>query len=234
MGSVEASEDLRVQQGFDRSQCYRLISAAFSFPKREELELIREGVLHENLHEYLSIAAPQLLDMGIWVGLKDCGDDDALQIEYTRLFEAGTGSLCPLNSGKYVEYRMRQMEELVRFYNHFGLSMRESDREMPDHLLTQLEFLHYLSYCEAQMLKEGELAGDIQRGMRDFIRRNLVTWLEQLHEKLAESEACAFYRDIVSLLRALLQSELERLTSIVGEADTDTNTELLSFVDTRQ
>ena len=37
----------------------------------------------------------------------------------------------------------------MRFYDFFGLSLSEGQREEPDHLLTELEFLHYLAYQEA-------------------------------------------------------------------------------------
>ena len=56
----------------------------------------------------------------------DVPPDDGLAIEYSRLFDpiGPSGPACPLNSGALVgdDGRMKLLEELVRFYNHFGLT----------------------------------------------------------------------------------------------------------------
>ena len=44
------------------------------------------------------------------------------------------------------------MLEVSEFYKHFGLNMNQEEgkRELPDHLCAELEFLHFLTFKEAQ------------------------------------------------------------------------------------
>ena len=44
---------------------------------------------------------------------------------------------------------MKSMEEVIRFYNYFGLKLSDERRIPPDHLATELEFLHYLTFRQA-------------------------------------------------------------------------------------
>ncbi|MBK8309170.1 MAG: hypothetical protein IPL00_19260 [Gammaproteobacteria bacterium] len=43
----------------------------------------------------------------------------------------------PLNGGLQVGPQMRKSEEAVRFYAHFGLTLTEEQKELPDHLTTE-------------------------------------------------------------------------------------------------
>ncbi len=63
---------------------------------------------------------------------------------------------------------MKTMEEAVRFYNHFGLSMADDPRELPDHLTTEVEFLHFRAFRAAEALTAGGDAGPYLRAERDF------------------------------------------------------------------
>ena len=79
----------------------------------------------------------------------EAATSDALTVEFTRLFDAGArGTACPLNGGLQVGPQMKVMEEAVRFYAHFGLTLTEEQKELPDHLTTELNFLHFLSCGE--------------------------------------------------------------------------------------
>jgi DMSO reductase family type II enzyme chaperone len=79
---------------------------------------------------------------------------------------------------------MGNMEELVRFYNHFGLSVAEArEREVPDHITTELEFMHYLTFKEVLALQRGEDPAPYCAAEMDFLSRHPAKWLPQLHKK---------------------------------------------------
>ena len=189
-----------------RSHAYRLFAEAFEYPDESRVDMIRQGKLAEALGEALGALDPKLVDEIDWDALRDPGQKDDLAIEHTRLFEVGvSGPPCPLCGGLYGGARMKTMEEAVRFYNHFGLTLSEEPRELPDHLTTELEFLHYLSFREAQALQSGEDPGPYQRAQRDFIKRHPGRWVPELYALLGQQHPMCFFRELVRALRDFLE-----------------------------
>ncbi|MFQ5514471.1 MAG: molecular chaperone TorD family protein [Myxococcota bacterium] len=187
------------------SRAWRLFAEAFGYPEGPLLEAIREGALANALRDVLA-AIGCLVDESIdWDALRNAGRDDELAVEYTRLFDVGvSGPPCPLYGGLYGDARMKTMEEAVRFYNHFGLTLSEEPRELPDHLTTELEFLHYLAFREAEALQTGADPGPFQRAQRDFVARHPGRWVPRLRERLAAQDPPPFYLELVRALEALL------------------------------
>jgi nitrate reductase assembly molybdenum cofactor insertion protein NarJ len=120
----------------------------------------------------------------------------------------------------YVGARMKTMEEVVRFYNHFGLTLSESPRELPDHVTTELEFLHFLAFREAQAIEQGAEPDPFRRAQRDFIARHLGRWIPKLRAKLEGANAMPFFPELVGRLERLLENELERLVRMMGPPPT--------------
>jgi DMSO reductase family type II enzyme chaperone len=119
---------------------------------------------------------------------------------------------------------MKTMEEVVRFYNHFGLTLSEKPRELPDHLTTQLEFLHFLAYREAEALERGDDPSSYQRAQRDFLGRHPGRWIPMLRAKLEAQEPMPFFLELVRRLERLLEAELARLVALVGPVPAGTPT----------
>jgi DMSO reductase family type II enzyme chaperone len=208
-----------------RSQFFALVAEAFRYPDVDQLRLIGDGVLLTELSACLTQMAPELQEE-LGSSLADAGSADDLQLEYTRLFElASPGRGCSLHGGIYRGPRMKNMEELLRellrFYKLFGLSLVEGQSELPDHITTQLEFLQFLSYCEAELLAGGQAAADQRRARRDFIARYPARWLPQLQDRLADKQAMDFYRSLVAILIAVLEQDYRTLAEELGEASLD-------------
>jgi DMSO reductase family type II enzyme chaperone len=117
---------------------------------------------------------------------------------------------------------MKTMEEAVRFYNHFGLTLSDDPRELPDHVATQLEFLHYLAFQEAQALPGKGDAGPYQRAQRDFLARHPGRWIPKLRERVEAQKPAAYFRQLIRLLDRFLAGELARLSHEVGTPDVST------------
>jgi len=202
-----------------RSRAYQLFGALLTYPDAAQCEAIRCGALAETLRETIEAIDPALVGSADWAALGDGGTEDELAVEYTRLFDVGAaGPPCPLYGGLYHGARMKTMEEAVRFYNHFGLHVAEGEgpRELPDHLSTELEFLHFLAFHEAAACQRGEDAGPYRRAQRDFVARHPGRWVPKLCERLEAQQALPFFRAALSLLAAFLETEAERLTREVG------------------
>ncbi|QDX80741.1 hypothetical protein B9N43_05470 [Denitratisoma sp. DHT3] len=203
-----------------RSLAYAAFATAFAYPDREGLEAIRSGVLADALRQLLGLLVPRLEEDTDWAALRDAGpDDDALQVDFTRLFDAGPdGPDCPMNGSHYGGGETEAKEELVRFYNFFGLSLADGQQEEPDHLITELEFLHYLSYQEAQLIAAGESADGLLRAQRDFIARHPGAWVPAMRQKLVKKNAMRFFPALTELLARFLRAEETRLTERIGQS----------------
>jgi DMSO reductase family type II enzyme chaperone len=201
-----------------RSLVYAAFAAAFAYPDREGMEAIRSGLLAGALRQLLGAVDPELPEGVDWAALQDCGaDDEFLPVEFTRLFAAGeNGPCCPLEGRCYGSAGMEATEDLVRFYDFFGLSLSEGQREEPDHLLTELEFLHYLAYQEAALAAAGESTEGLMRAQRDFITRHPLAWVPVLRSRLTTHGSPRFFLELVGLLERFLRAEATRPGEPIG------------------
>lgn len=166
-----------------RSYIYRLFSEAFSFPDERIAMALTSGAWHNDLSA-LARHLPYTFDLP---PAPDC-DPASLEQSYVSVFEVGPGKpYCPLYEGSHRNGRMKIMEELVRFYEHFGL--RTSAGDHPDHLCTQLQFMHYLAFKEAASAAHGGDVTDLRRAQYDFLDRHLCRWLPRLNARLVSAQA---------------------------------------------
>lgn len=203
-----------------RSALYALLGEAFGYPRGELLEAIRSGELAARLREWLERLDPPLPGPIDWRALGDAGATaEALPAEYTRLFDPGTSAPpCPLFGGLHVEPQMTTMEEVLRFYHHFGLAPTGQGGETPDHVTAELEFLHVLAYGEADLEARGEDPTSYQLGRRDFIARHPGRWIPMMRAKLERQRPMAFYAELVALLDRCLAADLAGLEARHGSA----------------
>lgn len=177
-----------------RSYVYRLLASAFSFPEPHLCESLSSGSWSTDLR-----ALSQHLPFAIEVPPPPPITLEALQESYLSVFEVGPGKpFCPLYEGSHRSGRMKLMEESVRFYEHFGL--RSSAGDQPDHLCTQLEFMHYLTFKEAAAAAHQDDALGVRRAQFDFLDRHLCRWLPRLHSRISSAAAAhEFYRYLSNL-----------------------------------
>ena len=81
-------------------------------------------------------------------------------------------------------------EELVRYYEHFGLRRKE-DAELPDHISVELEFMHFLCELEHHALLNGQEIVSVKNAQRDFIDRHVKRLLQGLLQGRAGKEGDA-------------------------------------------
>jgi DMSO reductase family type II enzyme chaperone len=164
-----------------RSHVYRMLATAFSYPSDQQCEDIASGEWSGTLTRFAShlpfrLPIPQETPSG-------AADRKTLQEGYVSIFEVGTGRpYCPLYEGSHRRGRMKLMEELVRFYEHFGLKIQPGDH--PDHLSAELEFMHYMTFKEAAVIAHRDSADDLRRAQHDFLDRHLCKWLPRMRERL--------------------------------------------------
>ena len=202
------------------SYLYGLLAEGFAYPDADLVDSMKTGVLRQQvsgLYAALDLSIPGKLDLAPLSDTEASLDD--LAVEFTRLFDAGAqGTGCSLNGGLQFGPQMKVMEEAVRFYNHFGLNLAEKDKELPDHITTELNFLHFLAYAEHQLTATGASASAYQLAQRDFIARHPGRWIPLMRANLEKMRPLPLFLLLTELLELLLLSELKRLETLHGKA----------------
>jgi DMSO reductase family type II enzyme chaperone len=138
-----------------------------------------------------------------------------------RLFDVGVPRPpCPLYGGLYLGSRRAVMEEVTRFYNHFGLSLGGESRELPDHITTELEFMHFLTFQEVSALQREKERGPYLRAQRDFLQRHLARWVPQVRVLAEKQRAVPFCLGLVGLTEVFVLADLAYVASLVGPTTT--------------
>jgi len=210
-------------RGAARSRMYRLLASAFAFPEDPFHRAVLSG---EFLSEVLEVAAglPYALPLaeGETLPIVLAGapaDYVEFQSEYIRLFDVGVPRPpCPLYGGLHLGSRRAVMEEVTRFYNHFGLSLGGESRELPDHITTELEFMHFLTFRDVTALQRGQDRAAYLRAQRDFLQRHLARWVPKVRVQAEQQEAAPFFLGLIGLAEAFLQADLNYVASLAGPA----------------
>ena len=217
--TIAAIEVSGAQQGSGaRSYVYAFLARAFSFPSREFAADVSSGHWRAEL-DTVAQHLPFAFDPGqeasgaLTVGFQE------LQQEYIRLFDVGLGRpFCPLYEGSHRHGRMKIMEELVRFYEHFGLRPEAGDQ--PDHLCAELEFMHFLAFKQAALLGRGQEVNDLALAQREFLHRHLSRWLPRLRARLeGAADALTLYPALARLAEAFCTADERYLKGRQGIPD---------------
>jgi putative dimethyl sulfoxide reductase chaperone len=200
-----------------RSRVYQLLGAAFAFPDEALFDAVADGTLAAALAD-ASANLPYDLRDALVPGLRTVPDTYAdFESEYIRLFDVGAaGPPCPLYGGVYVGDRMKVMEDATRFYNFFHLQLSPQLRELPDHVTTQLEFLHYLTFREAESRQQGLDPSSLLRAERDFLARHLCKWMPHLQGRLAKQSTMPFFTDLVRFAVAFFERDHAYVAAAAG------------------
>ena len=199
-----------------RSDLYRLLAGAFAYPDRDLVDAITSGGLRDALATAAAGLPYPLESPAGDPRLADAGTDaEAIEVDYIRLFDVGTGGgpPCALYGGHWKGDRLRVMEEAIRFYEHFGVSLPDPRPELPDHVTVSLEFLHYLAFRETEARKAGVDPSDYVRGQRDFLERHVLAWFPLLAHKLPAQQPHPFFQALVDFALAFFQADREYLGS---------------------
>lgn len=112
--------------------------------------------------------------------------------DYNDAFDPSVNeAACSLREGAHGEEDQSSLfEELMRFYEFFGLGRGEGV-EMPDHLSVELEFMHYLTHLEHQVLDQPDDLVSVRLAQHDFIERHVARLVNAVCSKLdTRSASC--------------------------------------------
>jgi DMSO reductase family type II enzyme chaperone len=202
-----------------RSALYLRLADGFAFPSEDLVQAVRSGRFFEDMRSeleglpYAVEAGEALLDHPAAGSMRA----QELDREYIRLFEVGPGGPpCSLYEGPFRSGRLKIMEELVRFFEHFGVQHQPGDQ--PDHLCCELEFMHYLTFKEAAALASGGPEQSFVLAQRDFLERHLRVWLPRLKGALGRLEPPPFYDWLAVFADEFTAQDLNYVKSTLASA----------------
>jgi DMSO reductase family type II enzyme chaperone len=207
---LKGSEEIKTG---NRSHLYALFARAFRFPSLEDFGAIQGGGFASAAQESLASLPYNGLQTGE-LGRQISVTYEAFQSSYIGLFEVGgeLGAPAPLYEGEYGGGRMKVMEEVLRFYHYFGLKLSEEKRDRPDHLSSELEFMHLLTFKETEGLLQGADRKAYREAQRDFLRFHLTEFAAAVAGKVG-GRAAPFYSDLAKLAHGFCAKELAYLAS---------------------
>lgn len=215
MIQIDPSHSPEAIDSANRSRLYAVLADTFRFPTPEFHDLVR-GSAYRDWLRTLAASLPYPLAIADDALAAPSGYVD-LQAEYIRLFDVGPKGRppCTLYEGEYRGgARMQVMEELVRFYDHFGLTLSAEQRELPDHLTVELEFLHYLTFKETAALERGLDPDAYRRAEIDFLARHPSRWLPRVRAKVVEERAEPPFAALVCAAVDFVRADLAYLQSL--------------------
>jgi DMSO reductase family type II enzyme chaperone len=194
-----------------RSETYKILSAVFVFPG----DARRSRFVLADAPRALRRVAPHLPYTFAPPGdvrNAPAGDDATPARVFTRLFDncRGRAAVSLYERDHSSDDPRRIWEDLIRFYEHFGIRYHlASNREWPDWIGMELEFLHLLSFLEAR-------AGAATRetyvaAQADFLERHLGLWIPRFADALAKEAAGTPYAMYADALGRFIAADLRFL-----------------------
>ena len=195
------------------SQVYLFLGKCFSYPQDELYALMKDERIGEEFRALVEGLPFHVDCKGI---PSPALSQEELETEYINSFDIGIGASlpCPLYESAYREEETSSRditEELLRFYDHFQVKLSDKEKDYPDHLVVELEFMAFLAKKEADAVEQGKDPAPYRRAQLDFLDRQLDKWVHRLNERLQERVKEPFYQGASSLLREFLMNHLSYL-----------------------
>lgn len=198
-----------------RTGVYQLLARLVSYPDSETYETAVSGESGRHLAEAGRLLPfSQSFDSPAIDGATSLAD---FRAEYLRLFEVGNGSSppAPIYGGMYDAQRMQRLEEVVRFYEYFGLSTSAEDPRPADHLATELEFLKYLTYKEA-VSSSARLQVSYRRAQHDFLDRQITSWVPRLEDRARAADAGPYWTWVTSIVNSFVEADSKYVSGVLA------------------
>jgi TorA maturation chaperone TorD len=188
-----------------RANCFKLLAACFYEPEKD---LFVEENLCQNLQGLLdgwaSGAAKAALNMGLALL---SSEQQQLSIAHAELFIGPFELIAPPYGSVYLEKNRQIMGDttigVLRSYQDAGLAVDE--KEPPDHIAIELEFMSFLNTREAEARAEGNAteADTFFEKQKEFYH-NYLRWVPNFCEAIKKGTKSSFYQSLADCLDRLM------------------------------
>ena len=217
MEDIVATQDREIvgSGGHSISQIYLFLGRCFSYPKNEFYEAMKDIRVREEVWALLGgvpfkvkfnncIPSPSLLQ-------------EEFETEYISTFDINPSR--PLYETAYSREDMcaRDIyEDLLRFYDYFDIKLSEQEKDYPDHLTVELEFMAFLSKKEGDATGCGVSPDPYRLAQLDFIERHLDKWVYKLDEKIQTKVKDPFYKGVSTFMKGFIKEHHLYLQTVLN------------------
>ncbi|SMB98475.1 chaperone TorD involved in molybdoenzyme TorA maturation [Thermanaeromonas toyohensis ToBE] len=141
-----------------------------------------------------------------------------LRQDYIHLFIGpGTVKAPPWESVYRSPDRLLFGEETLavrKFYQSFGVTIKNLYREPDDHLSLELEFMAWLCAQALEGLSRGEWKRYLE-GQQKFLREHLLMWVPAFTKDMENNAETAFFQGLANFTRGFLLQDLEEVQAVL-------------------
>lgn len=203
-----------------RSQVYRLLGVWFSPP----VDDVWAGALTDGSLKCMApggMLLPYALDLNEHRFQNDMSFAALAQV-YSTCFEIGNATVSFHERTYTLDATNKLFEELFRYYEHFGLDLKNSDNaHWPDSILVELDFMQYLVHLESIASREEDVLS-LQRGQRDFLKRHLIPLATGIADKL-HTLSITPYEQLANLMIRYVDHDRDYLAGAVDDVISSAN-----------
>jgi DMSO reductase family type II enzyme chaperone len=194
-----------------RADVYRLLSTAFIYPGKEELESLRE--LAADVEDSINLLPYDIKEEYLAFSRNIAkADAEDLKPEYTELFL--TRMFCPPSETVYGKNSFNTpniLGDISGFYKAFGFRLSGKAEVAHDNIAVELEFMSFLELKIAYALEqEMEANLDIcQSAKKRFLAEHIGRWIWVFGQNLVARSSEDYFKSLGQLICKFIDAELE-------------------------
>jgi putative dimethyl sulfoxide reductase chaperone len=199
-----------------RGEAYQIFSALFCEPEEEVLG--NKEIFHRLRSCFQVLGGQHESVVDELIAKFDKYFIQELLIDYTKIFLGPFEAIAHPYSSVYFGDKtlMNAVTTWVEtFYNKCGLSFDYGIKDLPDHIVVELEFMYNLIFRECEALSalddtEAEKYGTFQK---EFANKHLLKWVGAMCDKIVQSEVNEYYTALCKCLMAFIDNERKILAA---------------------
>lgn len=207
-----------IQNEAYRADVYRFLSACYCKPGEEFIEEGLAKNLAAALEPVYSEAVSLANNMGEALATHSAHD---ILIDFSALFIGPFELLAPPYGSTYLEGVRTVMGattiDAVKYYRKAGVEMDPDQKDIPDHISVELEFMYYLISREIEAYRNSnqeEALKNLQI-QNDFMKQHLGAWVPQFTKQIIDGAKNPFYKNLADCTQTVIKADMEYLENVL-------------------
>lgn len=194
-----------------RADIYRVLSNAFAYPGKEEMESLRE--LAKDVEDSISHLPFDIKEeYSAFVKNVESADAEGLRPEYTEMFL--TRMFCPPTETVYGKNSFNTpniLGDISGFYKAFGFVLSDKNSVPHDNVAVELEFMSFLELKIAYALEQGmeENLETCLAAKNKFLAEHIGRWVWVFGQNLLARSHEEYFKSLGQLICKFFDAELE-------------------------
>jgi TorA maturation chaperone TorD len=201
-----------------RSEIYKLLAECYYPPDETLSDKIKDLV------EKLGLIGLQARQDINWDGKNILKTDaiEELKVEYARLFVGPYTLPAPPYGSVYLEPERQIMGnstmDVVNRYRQSGLVVAEDFKDAPDHIVAELEFMHFLIFKEIEAINQGDAKSIFKclLNQQSFLNDHLGAWVSEFAGKVVENAKMTFYQNLARPTEIFIKDDYHTISSLLN------------------